>query len=212
MRVKRTGYFGRCGGSEVSSRRGVGLLVAAMVVLGGCVRPAAPSPTYIILRPEIVGVIVSLERGPHGGTAFTLDSGDVVEIGYRAKDGTTATPRLSNTDIWLENDRPSPGESVVGASTLIVAGHDAAGKLWYIAAPGYPPGTGPCSGGYAVQAPGIYDEGFQVHLTTGPVLRKTQQFYDWLESGDNPFPLNSGDALCLDATGAAWGVDIFRPF
>jgi len=176
----------------------------------GCGRPAAASQSDIELRPEIVGVVVSFDSGPHGGTAYSLDSGDVVELGYRASDGTTATPRLSESDIYFRSSQPSPGQAVTGPSVLLLAGHGPDGKLWYAAAPAG--GQGSKCGLYEMRAAGIYDEGSVLHFSTGPIVHKASGFAIHVPTGEDPFPLNSADRLCLDDTGTAITAEIWYPY
>ena len=190
------------------------VLLGAVVVVTGCDpnrSAAAASPTDLILKPEIIGVIVSFEADGHGGTFYTLDTGEVVDLGYRAEDGTTATPRVSESTVSFENNRPSPGEKVTGPSVLILAGHRPDGKFWYAAAPEGRSGSG--CGGYAIRGAGIYDEGSVLHFSTGLVVAKVSGFTPRRGSSvvraEDAFPLNKWDTLCLDAQGIAISVDLF---
>jgi len=190
------------------------VLFGAAVILTGCDldrSAAAASPTDVVLKPEIIGIIVSFDAGPHGGRAFTRDTGDVVELGYRAEDGTTATPRVSESNINFRTAQPSPGQQVNGASVLLLAGHGPDGKLWYAAAPEALSGSR--CGGYEMKGAGIYDEGSVLHFSTGLIVPKASDFAAYRGSsvlrGDDAFPLNKSDTLCLDAQGTAISAGMF---
>jgi hypothetical protein len=196
----------------VFSKPPVAVFIAApLLLLTGCGRPAAAAPpTDLELRPEIIGVVVSWDRGPHGGTAYTLDTGEVVELGYRASDGTTATPRKSESDIGWGDLNRTPGQAVYGPSVLLLAGHGPDGKLWYAAAPAGRQGS-KCRY-YEMRAAGIYDEGSVLHFSTGLIVRKASDFSTDAASGDEAFPLNSADRLCLDEAGSAVFAEIWYPY
>jgi len=195
----------------VFGKRVVAVLIGAAVLLSGCGRPAAASPTDVVLKPEIIGVIVSWEYGPQGGTLYTLESGDVVRLGGLAEDGFAATPRVSESHISFAYNQASPGQDVSGPSVLILAGHGPDGKLWYAAAPAA--GSGSRCGLYEMRGAGIYDEGSVLHFSTGLIVPKASGFStDVASSGGEAFPLNSADRLCLDATGTAIYAEIWYPY
>ncbi len=176
----------------------VSVALAAVLVAGACVgvpqrgRPAPP--TSLALRADHVGVILSsvldelnsrAEVVLEDGTRFTLEYVN----GATSSDPDTATVRLTIANF--------PGFET---GTLLLVGHEPDGQGWYAFA--YPHDW-ICEGLYRLGGDGIYDEGQRLHFSNGLVLPKVPGFTLGPPGYPTPFWLNSGDHLCIDASGAA---------
>jgi hypothetical protein len=184
------------------------LAIGLLVVLGSCQSIRADPPTDVVRVPEIVGVVTRWEPLADDQRRYTIDTGDVVDLNVFSKPDAPRTPRLSETEIRFV-DGEGPGIAIVTGSTLLMVGHDPDGTRWYAAAPAPSEPGNTCP--FEIQGRGVYrGPNLTLHFSTGLVLPLASQFRWDPDDLDEPFPLDRYDTICLDASGTAISVRIFR--
>ena len=148
----------------------------------------------------MIGVITSWEFHEGGDGRYTLDTGNVLDLNVNDEPGVPETPRLTRTGIKTGSARA--GESIRANSSLLLAGHDPDGTLWYAAAQERDDEECP----FATSADRVDDGGDELRFSTGLVLPKSPAFsfdLDWYPYAGNEFPLGPADTICLDRSGVA---------
>lgn len=190
---------------------GMGYVVLALAVgaaLGPGQDPPRPAESLV---PELISDVVEWEHGSGCGVRrLRLRDGEVLEIRtggsgqFRCGEGPwhTNAPLLSST--WLELGSFTP-DFVAGRSGLLMYGHFPSGGEWVAAArrSGGHPEVDDCR--FEMREEG-YLSGSFVHLSSGLVSEKADEFQDLGVAGERPDVVRGDDTTCLNAQGEAVAI------